>query len=526
MLSRRQFLIRTVQLGSSVAVPSLLIACQPAAPPAPAAPAAPGAAPTVQARRGGTLRVAYHEEFRTLDPHFSLQVAERYMMYAVYNTLVGMDEDFTPVPELAESWSNPDPRSYVFKLRQAVKFHDGSDFDAEAVKWNIDRLKDPATKSPRASDVNKIDSVEVIDKYTVKFNLTMPFAPLLAVMMDRPGFMVSPSAARKSGADYGRNPVGTGPFKFVQWTQDQGATVERNTSYWNAAEPYVDRVEFRLNPDPTVRVTMLKSGEVDLIDRFDTKDVPGLQADSNLKVLEQHGGAWQGLQWHVNEAPFDNKLVRQAVAWGVNRQALGKIQWSGYGDIPNGPVTIALGNPERVKPIGFDQAKARDLLAQAGKPNGFEATMTVRSRADDTRLGELVQAQLADLGIKLTLAAINANDWTVATQKRTINWTTTSWTQRGDPDGLLSILYASNGSANTTNFADPQVDDLLEKASSVYDPVQRKALYMQIQQIIVDSAPMVFLWRPSFFYATAKKVSGVQAMPDNILRTRTIRLAA
>jgi peptide/nickel transport system substrate-binding protein len=448
------------------------------------------------------------------------------MMYSVYNTLVGMDEGFTPVPELAESWTNPDPRSYVFKLRQAVKFHDGSDFDAEAVKWNIDRLKDPATKSPRVSDVAKIDSVEVIDKYTVKFNLTQPFAPLLAVMMDRPGFMVSPSAAQKYGADYGRNPVGTGPFKLIQWTQDQGATVERNTSYWNAGEPYVDRVEFRVNPDPTVRVTMLKSGEVDLIDRFDSKDVAGLRADPSLMVLEYHGGNWQALQWHVNEAPFDNKLVRQAVAWGLNRQVLGKIQWSGYGDIPSGPVTIALGNPEGVNPIGFDQAMARDLLAQAGKPTGFEATMTVRSRPDDTRLGELVQAQLADLGIKLTLGTINANDWTVATQQRTINWTPTNWTQRGDPDGLLSILFASKGSANTTNYANPQVDDLLEKASSIYDPVQRKTLYTQIQQIIVDDAPMVFLWRPSFFYATTRKVSGVKDMPDNILRTRTNRLSA
>lgn len=525
MLSRRRFLIRTAQLGGTLAVPSVLAACQARAPSAQPQATAPNATAT-QTRSAGNLRVAYHEEFRTLDPHFSLQVAERYMMYSLYNTLVGMDEGFNPVPELAESWSNPDPKSYLFKLRPGVKFHDGSDFDAEVVKWNIDRLKDPATKSPRASDVAKVASVDVVDKYSVKFNLSEPFAPLLAVMMDRPGFMVSPTAVRKYGQDYGRNPVGTGPFKFVRWTQDQGASLERNSSYWNPAEPYVDAVEFRLNPDPAVRVTMLKSGEVDLIDRFDTKDAAALKTDSQFKLLEFASGNWQGLQWHVNEPPFDSKLIRQAIAWGLDRQSLGKIQWSGYGAIPNAPVTTALGNPQGVIPIGFDQAKSKELLAQAGKPNGLEATLTVRARPDDTRLGELIQSQLAEIGIKVTLGTINPNDWTVATQNRAINWTTTNWTQRGDPDGLLSILFGSKGSANTTNYANSQVDDLLASASSTYDPAQRKTLYTRIQQIIVEDAPMVFLWQPSFFYATSKAVDGVQNTPDNILRTRTIRRSA
>jgi peptide/nickel transport system substrate-binding protein len=541
MPSRRRFLLYAARLSGGVLVTSLLAACGPAAPASPTAapkppeqkPAAPGvqASPAAQAqpatgqpRRGGTLRAGYWQEHKTLDPHLSLQVNERWLMYAVYNTLVGTDEQFNPQPELAESWSNPDPKTYLFKLRQGVKFHDGTDFDAAAVKWNIDRLKDPATKSPRINDVAVVQSVEVVDRDTVKFNLNQPYAPLLAVLMDRPGFMVSPSAVQKLGPDFGRNPVGTGPFKFVQWTEGQGVTVERNPSYWNPAEPYLERIEFRVVTDPTVRVTMLRSGELDLIDRIDSKDVATIRENPNLKLLQFNGGAWFGWQWWVDKPSFDNKLLRQAIAWGINREALGKIQWNGYGRIPPGPVTIPWAGGDAIQPIGYDPAKAKSLLAQAGRGGGFEESLTVRGQPEDTRLGELIQAQLADLGVKVNLATISPNEWTAAQQERQINWTTTSWTQRADPDGLLSLLVKTKGTANTLGYSNPQVDDLLAKAAAIYDREQRRPLYQQIMQIVVDDAPFVYLWQPAYFYGVAKQVEGVPDIPDNILRVRGIWL--
>ncbi len=545
MPSRRRFLLHAARLSGGLLATSLLAACAPAAPASPTAapkteakpaeqkPAAPGvqASPAAQAqpapgqpRRGGTLRAGYWQEHKTLDPHLSLQVNERWLMYAVYNTLVGTDEQFNPQPELAESWSNPDPKTYLFKLRQGVKFHDGTDFDAAAVKWNIDRLKDPATKSPRINDVAVVQSVEVVDRDTVKFNLSQPYAPLLAVLMDRPGFMVSPSAVQKLGPDFGRNPVGTGPFKFVQWTEGQGVTVERNPSYWNPAEPYLERIEFRVVTDPTVRVTMLRSGELDLIDRIDSKDVATIRENPNLKLLQFNGGAWFGWQWWVDKPPFDNQLLRQAIAWGINREALGKIHWNGYGRIPPGPVTIPWAGGDAIQPIGYDPAKAKSLLAQAGRGGGFEETLTVRGQPEDTRLGELIQAQLADLGVKVNLATISPNEWTAAQQERQINWTTTSWTQRADPDGLLSLLVKTKGTANTLGYSNPQVDDLLAKAAAIYDREQRRPLYQQIMQIVVDDAPFVYLWQPAYFYGIAKQVEGVPDIPDNILRVRGIWL--
>jgi peptide/nickel transport system substrate-binding protein len=472
------------------------------------------------------LRAGYWQEHKTLDPHLSLQVPERWLLYAMFDTLVGTDESFSPRPELAESWTNVDPKTYIFKLRQGVKFHDGTDFDAAAVKWNIDRLKDPATKSPRINDVAVIQSVEVVDRYTAKVNLAQPYAPLPAILMDRPGFIVSPTAAQRFGADFGRNPVGTGPFKFVQWTEGQGVTVERNPNYWDEAEPYLDRIDFRVVTDPTVRVTMLRAGELDLIDRIDSKDVATIRDNPNLKLLQFNGGAWFGWQWWVDKPPFDNRLLRQALAWGVNREALGKVHWSGYGRVPSGPVTIPWAGADAIQPIGYDPAKAKNLLAQAGYAGGFEETLTVRAQPEDTRLGELIQAQLADLGVKVNLATINPNEWVAAAQQRTINWTTTSWTQRADPDGLLSILIKTNGSANTIGYSNPRVDELLAEAAALYDREQRRPLYQQVQQIVVDDAPFVYLWQPAFFFGVSRRVEGVLDIPDNILRARGVWLSS
>lgn len=564
MITRRRFLMRGATLAGGTMLASLLAACQSSQAPAPAAPkpteaakpaapaattapaaaakpteaaakpAAPAAAPAATTapaaaakpadaaaagtpKKGGTLRVGYDQENKTLDPHLSLQFAERHLMYSIYDTLVGSDEKFQPQPSLAVSWSNPDPKTYVFKLRPNVKFHDGTDFDATVVKWNIDRVKDPNTKSAQAPQFAIISSVEVVDPTTVKVNLTEPYAPLLAILMDRPGFMVSPAAVQKFGADFGRNPVGTGPFKFVQWMQDQGITLERNPNYWNADKTYLDKIEFRVVTDGTVRVTMLRTGELDLIDRFDAKAVAQLKDVAELKVAEYEGGIWHGLQWQVDKPPFDNKLLRQAIAWGINREALGKIHWDGYGK----PATSLITNPgwnDGLTTIGYDPAKAKQLLSQAGFANGFSETLTIRARPDDTRLGELVQAQLADIGVKVNLGTINPNEWTTATHDRTINWTTTSWTQRADPDGLVSLLFKTNGTANTTFYQSPEFEAKIKEAAGIYDSAQRKPLYKAIQQTLIDDAPYVYLWQPSVFFAMKKNVQGLIHVPDDVFR--------
>jgi peptide/nickel transport system substrate-binding protein len=263
--------------------------------------------------RGGTLRIGWIPNAKTLDPHLSSQFSDRYILYMAFNTLVALDRSFNVMPELARSWQvSPDGKQITFDLQRGVKFHDGTDFNAEAVKWNIERILDPATNSTSRTLIEPaIAAVKVADPYKVVFELKQPFPPLLAALAERPGFMVSPAAVKQLGPDFGRRPVGTGPFRVTEWVQDSHVTLERFADYWEKGKPYLDKVTVRVVPDATVRLTMVRTGEVDLATDVDAKDIPGLAGDPSVKVSEMKPPArWTALLWQVNKPPFDNKALR------------------------------------------------------------------------------------------------------------------------------------------------------------------------------------------------------------------------
>ncbi len=284
--------------------------------------------------RGGTLRVGWIPDAKTLDPHFSVELGERYALYMIFNTLVGLDRGFNVVPELARSWQiAPDGRRVTFQLQRGVKFHDGTEFTADTVKWNIERILNPETKSPQRSQLEPaVAAVTVVDPHTVVFELKKPFAPLLAALAERPGFIVSPAAAKLAGSNFGRHPVGTGPFRFVDWIADSQLTLERFQDYWDKGKPYLDKVVFRIVPDPTVRQTMLRTGELDIATDLDAKDIPVLQGEAALRVSEMRPPArWTALQWRVDKTPFNNKALRQAIALAIDRNEIKDVVLGGFG---------------------------------------------------------------------------------------------------------------------------------------------------------------------------------------------------
>jgi peptide/nickel transport system substrate-binding protein len=478
--------------------------------------------------RGGTLRIGWIPNAKTLDPHHSGQFAERYVLYLAFNTLVGLDRSFNVVPELARSWQvSPDGKRITFELQRGVKFHDGTDFNADAVKWNLEHILDPQTKAtPRSLIEPAVAGVTVVDPYTVALELKKPFPPLLASLAERPGFMLSPAAVKRLGPDFGRRPVGTGPFRVVEWTADSHVTLERFADYWEKGKPYVDRIAVRVVPDPTVRLTMVRTGEVDIATDVESKDIPALAADAAVRVSEMKPPArWTALQWQVDKPPFNNKALRQAIALAIDRHELKEVLLRGMGEAARGPVLPGVWwfDPG-FKGIQYDLDAARKKLAEAGYPGGFRTRFVVENTPQWIRQAELLQAHLQRINVTLELEPVSPADAYQKIFERKTNFTHTNWTQRADPNGLLYFIFHSKGQANTTGYSNPRVDELIERAATIYEPERRRPLYHEAERMIVDDVPYVFLNYTPEFAVMSRKVQNWGWVPDLIPRFRELWL--
>jgi peptide/nickel transport system substrate-binding protein len=408
-----------------------------------------------------------------------------------------------------------------------VTFPDGTDFTAETVKWNLERILDPQNKSPQRAPLEPaIASVTVVDPHTVAIDLKKPFAPLLAALAERPGFIVSPAAVKQMGQDFGQHPVGTGPFKFVEWVRDSQVTLERFPDYWEKGKSYLDKVVFRVVPDPTVRLTMVRTGEVDIATDVDAKDIPGIRNEASLRISEMKPPArWTALQWRVDEPPFNNKALRQAIALAIDRNEIRDVLLRGFGEPARGPVSPGLWwSDPTFQGIQLDPELAKKKLAEAGYPNGFRTKFVVENTPQWIRQTELLQAQLQKINVTLDVEPVNPADAYSRIVARKTNFTHTRWAQRADPNGLLYILFHSKGNANTTGYSNPKVDELLEQASAIYEVERRRPLYYQADRLITDDVPYVFLNYTAEFAVMGRKVQNWGWIPDLIPRFRDLWL--
>lgn len=474
--------------------------------------------------RGGSLKVGWVAQAKNFDPHKSVFWPERYVMYCVFETLVGVDEAFNITPKLALSWKNPDSLTFLFNLRKGVKFHDGTDFDASAVKWNIERIINPEFASPQREMIEPfVKSVEVVDTHTVKFNLKMPYAPFLSILADRAGCIVSPSAVKKLGEKrFAINPVGTGPFQFESWTPQAQLNLKRFDGYWDKGKPYLDRIEFQEIPDPMVRQTMLRTGAVDIISDISPKEAVELKNEGKVKVVKNNNAArWYALCWQVDKPPFNNRALREAVAYAIDREEINKKLFYGETLPATGPVTPGLWwYDESFKGYQFNPEMVKKKLAEAGYPNGFSYRFTVPNTQFYVQFCEALQAQLAKQGIKMEFEMVSQSEATARIASGQTNWTMTNWTQRPDPHGLLGYLFDSKGfsAQKRSKYNNPKVDELLDEAASSYDKSKRTALYHQLARIITNDAPYVYILFFPDWVAMKPNVKGFSWIPDLIPR--------
>jgi ABC-type transport system substrate-binding protein len=436
----------------------------------------------------------------------------------MHENLVTYDEQFNPVPQLAEKWELVDPQTIRFSLRKGVKFHDGTDFNADAVKVNIARVIDPATKSTARGQILVVDSVEAPDPATVVFKLKTPSAPLILNLADRGGMMMSPAAIQKYGADIGRNPVGTGAFKFGDWAKDSHVTIRRNDAYWakdaqGGALPYLDEITWQVIPEEEVRLSNLDAGQLDVLDGLMATSYVKLKANQKVSLIRREGFGTIHMRLNLARPPLDNINLRRALVWALDREAISKTVHLGLittGVSPIGPAHQWAFYPELQKKVGLDLAKAKQFLTTGGMPDGY--SLTAESTPSDPT-PQVIQAQLAKAGIKLSI-----DPQQVATKFYSGNddsFVTTSFSIRADPDGTMYELYSANGAYNAAGrltkgqfIANPDLENLLKKAQETYDLKERTALYHQAEEIIVNDAHGIFWGWLDKRWAVGQKVKG------------------
>jgi peptide/nickel transport system substrate-binding protein len=492
------------------------------------APSSGGATPTARSTapvRGGTLTVGLANDIANLDPLRSSLVVDREIQYHIYDSLIATNKDLQLVPGLALSWETSDPTSIVFKLRPGVKFQDGTDFNADAVKFNLDRILQTPT-SPRQSEITGVQAVQAVDPSTVKLSLKAAFSPLLAQLVDRSGMILSPTAIQKLGDDLTRNPTGagTGPFKFVEYKKDDHINLARNETYWakdnlGGALPYLDKLVYRPIVDETQRLNSLKTGEIDFADEVPTKDVASIKTDPSLVYASIPALSFDGFYLNGSAEPFRDIRVRQALAWSIDRQQIIDTVYSKVYTVSNGPIAPPqFPYDSSYKPFTRDIAKAKALLGQAGR-SGVTFTLLITAGQPQTQqFGELVKDQAKDAGFTVNLQDLDFPTLVGMLTKHTFQAGTTGWSGRLDPDGNTYIQFHSGAGNNYGQYSNPAMDKALDDARLTFDPAQRKPLYQQANKLAAEEAPYIFIYHRVTGQFSTTKVQHFTSVPDKIYR--------
>lgn len=473
---------------------------------------------------GGTLTVGLQADPPKLDPHMSSAKVDRQVLKSIYDSLVAVDQNMNIVPALVTDWEIVDDgKTYLFNLRQDVTFHDGTKFNAEAVKFNFERILDPDLGSPRKSELSLIKGIKVVTEYQLRVELSKPFTPFLAALADRAGMIVSPTAVQKWGDDYTNHPVGTGPFKFVHRAVQEKIVLEKNSTYWQEDLPYLDKVIYKPYPDGNVRVINLTSGDLDLIDTVPPKDVDKLIKDPNMKVDMASGLGFQGIWINKGQAPFDNQDLTQALAKAINRQAIIKVVFGDTAFVATSPFPpgTVMHDPSR-EGITLDLDEAKEKLKAGGQPNGYTFNLMVSPSPTNQQTAQLIQSMAAQVGIEVKISLLEFGTVLDRLQNGNYQAALLGWSGRIDPDGNTYRFFHSEGGLNNSLYHNVAVDQILEKTRQVSDVKTRKALFSDLMEYLDQDLPYIFVYHPKEINAFKKRVHGFATYPDGLLRLHQV----
>ncbi len=499
------------------------------------------ALPSVAQTPPGVLIVGQIAEPKSLDPAAVTAVNDFRILVNVYEGLTRYKSGTLEVePGLAESWTiSDDGTEYTFKLRPGVKFQDGTDFNAEAVKFNFDRMlveSHPYANTgpfPLSFFFSAVQETSVVDDLTVKFKLNAPYAPFLSNLAYPTGLIVSPAAVMKDGKDFGRNPVGTGPFKFGEWKSNERVVITRNDDYWGE-KAGTEAVVFRPITDANTRVAEMLSGGIDMMVEVPPTSLSEFQT-SDFSVVEQAGPHVWFLILNAKDGPFADKRVRQAANYAINKGAIANDVLEGTADVAAGPTppAFAWAYNNDLKPYPYDPDKARALLKEAGA-EGAELTFYVTEGGsgmlDPIAMGTAIQADLAAVGLKVKIETFEWNTFLGKVNpglEGKADMAEMAW-MTNDPDtlpylALRTQAWPDKGGFNSGYYSNPEVDKLLEEARSATDQGERARLYKKMQTIVHDDAPWVFVanWKQNA--VTSDRVQNFELQPSFLLQLQGVQ---
>jgi peptide/nickel transport system substrate-binding protein len=478
-----------------------------------------------------TLRIGIAEDADALDPALSRTYAGRLVFASICDKLFDIDEKLNVVPQLALSQeTSPDGKTMTIKLRPGVKFQDGEPFDATAAKYSLDRNLG-FKGSVRKSELNSLDSVEVIDPLTIALHLKAPFSPLLSQLTDRAGMMVAPKAAEAAGEKFGLHPVCAGPYKFVERVQQDRIVVEKFADYWDKDHVFIDKISYLPIADGSVRLANLRSGALDLIERVQATDLKTVRETPTLTLSKMVWLGYAALMVNVgNGARAKSPLgtdarVRQALELALDREAINQVVYNG--EFVPGNQWISPQNyyyQEKFPIPKRDVAKAKALLKEAGVTTPLAIEFLVPNSPENRALGEVVQSMAAEAGFDLKLRVTEFATSLQAADSGDFQMYLFGWSGRADPDGNAYIVQACGAGLNYGHYCDKHVDAWHAEARSEIDPAARKKTYEKITAKVLGDDNMIYLFHPQVLIAYNKRLENFRPLPDGIVRVIGLKL--
>ncbi|MBA2596215.1 MAG: hypothetical protein H0V00_06265 [Chloroflexia bacterium] len=478
-----------------------------------ALPAFQDATPTTP---GGILKVGLQADPTALDPQKQSLTAIWHVIEHIYNGLTRIMPDLSVEPALAEGWDiSEDGTSYMFVLREGVTFHDGTPLKASDVKFTFERLVAPETASPSAAELASMKTIEATDDRTVVMTLNAPDASLLATLAGGSCIIYSEAFVKANNNDVSQVANGTGPFKFVEYVPNTRIVLEKNENYWEEGLPYLDGIEMTIAADDTARTAAVVTGTVDFIEYAPLRDIPALEADTSLKLAGDSNTNIRFIGLNLSVEPFDNPLVRQAIAAVVDREAM------------LGPTVFGYGTPtETLFPPGFwaaleqevrppDVARAQELMAEAGLADGFSTTITSWSQYSFlSNAAVVLQEQLRQINIEAELNLVeNATMVDQVYVGKTYEIAVTGESAYVDPNTLILPNFKTGESGNFVNYSNPAVDDLIAEGIASTDQVARAEIYQEIQALLLEDLPWINLFVANQYEAMKSDVQGYVHIP-------------